>query len=264
MRQGWVTSACYAALLVGLTLWQPDALAYCLIFGKHPSFSNLGSPNEMLGGCSRRHMPVKAIFFDYDGVLTRDKTGSLTMNRFVSEQTGIPYESVSRAFSRHNKDLNEGKSCYDEIWPALCAELGRDLPRELLIRAFESTPVNERMFCLARELKRAYSVGIITDNKKDRIDYLRQYQRLPELFAPIVVSAEVRCTKADARIFQLASAYLQVDPEDAVFIDNTPCNLVAAAAIGIKTVLFDDERNDVAGLARFLHTEYGVSTPGSA
>ena len=209
-------------------------------------------------------MPVKAIFFDYDGVLTRDKTGSLTMNRFVSEQTGIPYESVSRAFSTHNKGLNEGRSGYDEVWPAVCAELGRDLPLELLTRAFESTPVNEEMFCLARELKREYSVGIITDNKKDRIDYLRQYQRLPELFAPIIVSAEVRCTKADTRIFQLATACLGVDPEDIVFIDNTPSNLVAASTIGIKTVFFDDERNDVAGLARFLRDQFGLSTGGAA
>ena len=91
-----------------------------------------------------------------------------------------------------------------------------------------------------------------------------QYQRLPELFAPIVVSAEVRCTKADPRIFLWATACLGVDPEDTVFIDNTPSNLLAATSIGIKTVFFDDERNDVLGLARFLRTEFGVSTDGAA
>jgi putative hydrolase of the HAD superfamily len=120
------------------------------------------------------------------------------------------------------------------------------------------------MLRFARELKSRYSVGIITDNKKDRIDYLRQYQRLPEIFAPIVVSAEVRCTKADPRIFQLALACLGVNPDDSVFIDNTPSNLVAATAIGIKTVIFDDERNDVPGLAHLLRTKFGVSTHGSA
>jgi len=209
-------------------------------------------------------MPGKAIFFDYDGVLTRDKTGSLTMNRFVSEQTGIPYDRVSQAFRRHNKQLNEGESSYAEIWPAVCAELERDLPLDLLIKAFESTPINEKMLHLARALKHRYSVGIITDNKKDRIDYLRQYQRLPEVFAPIVVSAEVRCTKVDRQVFQWAVACLGVDPEESIFIDNTASNLVAPAAIGMKTVYFDDERNDVAGLAHFLDIEFEVSTQGAA
>lgn len=205
-------------------------------------------------------MLIKAVFFDYDGVLTRDKTGSLTMNRFLSEQTGIPYDRVCRAFQRHNGKLNEGESTYADVWPAICAELEHDLPRNLLIRAFESTPVNDEMLRLARGLKSHYSVGIITDNKKDRIEYLRQYQRLPDVFAPIIVSAEVRCTKTDPRIFEWAMASLGVNPENTVFIDNSPSNLVAATALGINTVFFDDERNDVAGLAQSLATNFGVST----
>jgi putative hydrolase of the HAD superfamily len=205
---------------------------------------------------------IRAVFFDYDGVLTRDKTGSLTMNRFLSTRTGIPYDNVCRAFQRHNRALNEGESSYAEVWPAVCAELERDLPPDLLVKAFESTPVNEEMLRLARGLKVRYAVGIITDNKKDRIDYLKQYQRLPEVFAPIVVSAEVRCTKASPAIFQRALDCLGVAPEDSIFIDNTQSNLVAPAALGMKTIYFDDERNDVEGLARFLGLEFGVSSRG--
>jgi putative hydrolase of the HAD superfamily len=202
---------------------------------------------------------VKAIFFDYDGVLTRDRTGSLTMNRFVSAQTGIPCERVCRALRRHNRRLNEGKASYAEVWPIVCAELERDLPFDLVIKAFESTPLNEEMLQLARDVKEHCAVGIITDNKKERIDYLRQYQRLAELFAPIVVSAEVGCTKADSRIFERALACAGVDPGESVFIDNTPNNLVAPAALGMKTVYFDDEKNDVGGLARLLGAEFGLN-----
>jgi len=205
---------------------------------------------------------VKAVFFDYDGVLTRDKTGSLTMSRFLSEQTGIAHDSVRRALQRHNRELNEGESSYTKVWPALCAELERDLPLDLLISAFESTPINEEMLRLARELKDRYSVGIITDNKKDRIDYLKQYQRLPEVFDPIVVSAEVRCTKTSPTIFERALSCSGVRPEDSVFIDNTRSNLIAPAALGMKTIYFDDEKNDVAGLARFLSVEYGITSRG--
>lgn len=202
---------------------------------------------------------VKAVFFDYDGVLTRDKTGSLTMNRFLSARTGIPFDRVRKALQKHNRALNEGEASYADVWPAVCAELERDVPFDLVIKAFESTPLNDAMLSLARGLKGRYFVGLITDNKKERIDHLKPYQRLPELFDPIVVSAEVRCTKANPRIFELAIAHLRVDPEDTVFIDNTRHNLVAPAALGMKTVHFDDDKNDVAGLTRLLEIEYGVS-----
>lgn len=192
---------------------------------------------------------IKAIFFDYDGVLTRDKTGSLTTNRFLSEYTGIPYEAVREAFRPHNAALNEGTKNYSEIWPDVCAALRRALPRELLLAAFESTPVNEEMFALARELKERCSVGIITDNKRDRIEHLRQHQRLDDLFAPIVVSAEVRCTKTTAAIFEYALGCLEIRPEDSLFIDNSERNLLAPAALGMKTIYFDDEKNDVPDLA---------------
>ena len=195
---------------------------------------------------------LKAVFFDYDGVLTRDKTGSLTTNRFLSEQTGIPYETVCVAFQPYNAALNEGKADYAAIWPAVCTALRREIPRNLLIAAFECTPVNEEMFSLARALKTRCSVGIITDNKKDRMEHLRQYQQLDALFSPIVVSAEVGCTKGATPIFEHALACLAVRPEDSLFIDNSVKNLVAPAALGMKTVHFDDEKNDVSGLGRIL------------
>ena len=202
---------------------------------------------------------IEAIFFDYDGVLTRDRTGSLTTNRYLSEQTGIAFDTVSRALARHNRVLNEGKATYADVWPAVCTELGRDLPLGLLVGAFESTPINDAMFRLARGLKGRCSVGIITDNKKERIDCLRKYQRLADVFDPIVVSADVGCTKSDPAIFAFALACVAVRPEDALFIDNTRSNLVAPAALGMKTICFDDETNDVAGLARTLGTELGLS-----
>ena len=149
-------------------------------------------------------MPIKAIFFDYDGVLTLDRTGSLTTNRFLSEQTGIAYDRVRRAFGRHNREMNEGSTSYVEVWPAVCADLEFDVPIELLDKAFESTPLNDAMLRLARDLKARYRVGIISDNKKDRMDHLRRFQRLWEVFDPIVVSANIGGTKADSRIFQAA------------------------------------------------------------
>src|SRR4051812_4026018 len=116
---------------------------------------------------------IKAVFFDYDGVLTTDKTGSLTTTRYLSRVTGIGLPAVKAAFGRFNKELTLGKTTHAEIWPELCGALGQEITISLLYEAFESTPMNSKVFSLARQLKKNHAVGIITDNKKDRIDFLK-------------------------------------------------------------------------------------------
>jgi HAD superfamily hydrolase (TIGR01509 family) len=206
---------------------------------------------------------IKVLFFDYDGVLTTDATGSLTTCRYLSEATGVSFGSLKQAFQRHNGDLSLGRTNHAAVWPEICKSVGCQIPFELLAEAFASTPPNTEMFDFARHLKASYSVGIITDNKKDRIDYLKQHQQLDAVFTPIVVSAEVGCMKDGAAIFMYALRAAGVRPEQSIFIDNARDNLLAADELGMHTVHFDDAKNDVRALIRQLHEEHGVN-PNSA
>lgn len=193
-------------------------------------------------------MSIKAILFDFDGVLTTDKTGSLTTTRYLSARTGIELSRVQSVFRRFNGDLTLGKTTHEQIWGEICRALGQEIGFDLLREAFESTPLNKRMFDLARTLRSRHRVGIVTDNKKDRIDVLKKMHDLPSLFDPIVVSAEVGSGKDDPRIFQKALDRLGVQPGECVFIDNDRDNLVAPGALGIHTVFFDDEKQDFDAL----------------
>ena len=214
-------------------------------------------------------MPVvdlgrSAVFFDYDGVLTTDRTGSLTTCRHLSSRTGIELNVLANVLHSFNADLSVGKRTHAEIWPEVCGMLGQRVPLELLAEAFDSTPENAPMFALAKELRRSCIVGIITDNKKDRMDRLRKAQRLDELFSPIVVSAEVGCTKEDAQIFEAALARSGLAASSCLFIDNSRANLLRPRALGMHTIHFDDESNDVAGLRRRLTEVYGLLVEAEA
>jgi HAD superfamily hydrolase (TIGR01509 family) len=201
---------------------------------------------------------IAAVFFDYDGVLTTDRTGSLTTNRYLSKASCVDYERIRAAFSPYNADLTLGKTTHKAIWRSVCRAIGQELDFSLLEKAFLSTPINAAMFGLARSLRKEHTVGIITDNKKDRIDCLRKVQELDELFSPIIVSAEVGVTKESPAMFEIALRKLRIRPEEAVFVDNTPANLVAAEALGIKTYLHDDEVNDVEKLVTTLANQHGI------
>lgn len=192
--------------------------------------------------------PVKAVLFDFDGVLTTGKTGSLTTTRYLSARTGIELSRVQSVFRRHNSDLTLGKTTHERIWGEICQALRQEINIDLLREAFESTPLNMRMFDLARSLRASYRVGIVTDNKKDRIDLLKEMHNLPSLFDPIVVSAEVGSGKDDPRIFLEALDRLGIKPRECVFIDNNRENLDAPKSLGINTLYFDDEKQDFNAL----------------
>ena len=197
---------------------------------------------------------IKAVFFDYDGVLTTDRSGSLTTYRYLSRATGIAFSTINTAFSRYGNDLLLGKVSYAEIWHEACEALGVDLDIGLLHEAFESTPVNSGMFSLARRLKVSHAVGIITDNKKDRMDCLKRCQALESLFNPIVVSAEVGASKESPEIFLYALKRAGVAPDESIFIDNNKANLLAPSALGLSTVFHDDDKNDIGALIQKLKT----------
>jgi 2-haloacid dehalogenase len=66
-----------------------------------------------------------------------------------------------------------------------------------------------------------------------RFDFLRWFQG-------ILLSGEVRLIKPDPRIFQLFLSTHAIDPAHAVYIDDLKPNIDAAAALGMRGILFTD------------------------
>jgi 2-haloacid dehalogenase len=68
-------------------------------------------------------------------------------------------------------------------------------------------------------------------------------------FRDIVVSGDEKLTKPDAAIYRLALTRFGLEPEEAVFVDDSPANVAGAQAVGMHALLFTDEptlRRDLA------------------
>ncbi|GFN30268.1 HAD hydrolase-like protein [Paenibacillus xylaniclasticus] len=186
---------------------------------------------------------VRAIFFDFDGVLTLDATGSKTTCRYLSKVTGLPFDEVMKAYRSFNDQLQLGNKSHADIWEELGAMLHGKLEERHLIESFDSTPMNMDMLALARELKeQGYMLGIITDNKKDRMHYLYTLHRLDHIFDTTIISAEVGSNKQHRQIFDIALESLQVEPYGSVFIDNKESNLIVPRKLGMAGIYHLTER----------------------
>lgn len=204
---------------------------------------------------------IECVFFDYDGVLTLDRTGSTTTCRYVSQAAKIPFERVQAAFAPHNRSLTLGHTTHERVWSEICNALGADIPIEVLLDAFDSAPMNHAMFDLAKDLRSVCRIGIITDNKSDRMQRLRRVQKLDEVFDPIIVSAEVGLSKSSSKLFEYALSAVALSGPKTVFIDNDHENVAKAAEVGMHAVYFDEAANDVFALVAHLRRAFSFPGP---
>jgi putative hydrolase of the HAD superfamily len=188
---------------------------------------------------------IKAILFDFDGVLTIDKTGSEQIIRHIASNAGISLDTFEAAYYKYNDGLLLGEVTHGDIWAQLCRDVHTDLDFSLLTDAFINTRIDHKMLRYVGELKRKYKTGLITDNKKDRIDAVSKLHRFDELFDVMTVSADVHARKDGKQIFEQTILRLDVRPDACVFIDNSPENLIVPREMGMTALMFDDENRNI-------------------
>lgn len=202
---------------------------------------------------------IKTIFFDFDGVLTIDGSGSYTTCTNIQKIIpDVSFEHILQCYRVHHPKLLLGQTTHVAIWEDFCACVGKDLDIAVLGEAFRNTPVNVKMMELCKKLKGNYRLGIITDNSKERLDLLKQEMSLSNIFDIIVVSGETGVRKDSDETFVKALDLAQCLPEECIFIDNNESNLIAPKKLGWKTIFHDDKKNDVESLIEELGS-LGVS-----
>lgn len=188
---------------------------------------------------------IKAILFDFDGVLTTDATGSLSICNYICKKTGLDIETFENEYYKYNDDLLYGKINHEDIWDKLCKELNLKIDINILYESFINTPIDVKMMDFIDELKKQnYKIGIVTDNKKDRIDDIVKYYDWNKIFDSITVSADIGSGKDCDEIFMKTIECLNVNAEECVFIDNQEKNLIIPKSMGMNVIYFDhEERN---------------------
>lgn len=111
-------------------------------------------------------MAIQAVFFDFDGVLTLDASGSLTTNTFLGEYYGTPRREIDAYLKKYNDDLLLGAIEHRDIWQDVCGHFGWEPDMGVLKKAFEAAT-----FELARGLVGLdYGAILFIDNTKANLE----------------------------------------------------------------------------------------------
>ena len=189
---------------------------------------------------------IKAIFFDLDGVLTLNNSGTAQTCKYISESIDVDYNLLIKSFKNLKSDLLLGYKKYSDILPKINNLFDNKIDNQLLEKAFLSTPKNTKMFDLVKNLKsKGYKTGIITDNPIERFNVLEKEFNLDFIFDSIIISSKVHSLKKESIIFETALNSLNLSPSEIVFIDNSKKNLEMPSKMGIYTIYHDDKENNI-------------------
>jgi putative hydrolase of the HAD superfamily len=180
----------------------------------------------------------------YDTVLVGDFTAFPVEMPLVADVVAADWTD---AFARLAPGLEDGTATVREVYGQMLAGFGREADSDLLVRLLararellvEATTVPDDVVPALEALRRRGIATAFVSNCADDTRDLLGHHGLADLVDALVLSCEVRSAKPDPGIYSAALDALDVDPSEAVFVDDQPPFCAGAAALGITAVRID-------------------------
>lgn len=197
---------------------------------------------------------IKAITFDYSGVIVRDESKTLSK---IIEYLGTTSENWHKEWFLGNREKNTGKKSYQEYFLEVCSrfkdpKISKDQILEMLDERKNGYKINTELIEIIKILKsKDYKIGLLSNYGLELRDKLKK-DDIYDLFDTIIVSSEVGCQKPDQEIFEILFTNLGVKPEEVIFTDDAPKSLEKADVIGYFPILYKDNESFKTELEKIL------------
>ncbi len=171
---------------------------------------------------------IKAVIFDFFGVLCSDEYWQQVKQ---GRQTDAKYHGYA-------DEVNLGQIPWQTFVQKIAKATGKSVTE--VNHMYETEKIDPRVAGLIHELHKTYKTALITNAHHDFIDNILASNNLSQLFDETLVSSRLGVIKPDPRIFEHALKRLQVEPTEAVFIDDLERHISAARELGMQTILFEN------------------------
>jgi putative hydrolase of the HAD superfamily len=194
---------------------------------------------------------VTAVAFDYGGVLTYSAFDGVAG---YERELGIPEDGLVRYFRDDPMmgRLEVGEITAREYFRHVCvdaeATYGPRIDLHRLVASAElAQRLNPEMIALVEEVGLRVPVALVTNNVAGA-SWRAEFPY--ELFTVVLDSSELGVRKPDPRIYAELLTRLDRAPDAVAFVDDLARNTDAAAALGIRPVLFTGVADCRAALVR--------------
>jgi epoxide hydrolase-like predicted phosphatase len=190
-------------------------------------------------------LTMKGVIFDLGGVVV-DWSNSMTY-MYIENKYRIPAEDFKRTAEVNMPQVQMGMIPERDWMKTVFKHFG-DPPKDYATiweKTFTEARFNEQVLEMVKALRLGgYRVAALSNIEPSRARWLRQH-RVDDYFDVVIFSCEVGLRKPDlpdspkgGDIYELTLKRLRLKPGECLLIDDNSNCLIAAEAVGIKTILF--------------------------
>jgi putative hydrolase of the HAD superfamily len=188
--------------------------------------------------------PVSSVILDFGGVLGLPQDPVRAAN--MAALCRLSMEEFSRLYVLDRLELDRGTLSSEEYWTRILRAAGVP-PEPGLIAQIEEedlrgwTRINRRIVDWAAELRAAgFSTAILSNMPFDKLAYMRKSPAFDWIadFSVTVFSCNHGLVKPEPAIYRLCLELLAKEPQECLFLDDSPVNVEGGRAAGIPTLLF--------------------------
>ena len=198
-------------------------------------------------------MTLRAVLFDLGGVILR--TEYQAPRQRLAEEFGMDYDDIDKIVFGGNSAVRAsvGEITEEEHWRNVMKILKKPAAEYERIRTdfFAGDVLDHTILNFLRSIKPKYKVGLISNAWSGLRSYIER-EKFEDVFDHMAISAEVGAMKPSAKIYEFALEQLQVQANEAVFMDDVQENIEACEKLGMRGIHFKDPESALEQLKALL------------
>ena len=198
-------------------------------------------------------MPIRAVFFDFGGVIMR--TEYQAPRQRLAERFGMDYDDIDKVVfgSESARRASVGEINEDVHWAQVLKRLKHPAfeAKSFQDEFFGGDVIDRGLVEFIRSLRGKVHTGLISNAWSGLRGFIAK-EKIIDIFDTVIISAEVGAIKPSARIYEIALEQAKVGASEAVFVDDVAVNIEACEKVGMKGILFKDPQESLGQLKHLL------------
>lgn len=206
---------------------------------------------------------LKGVIFDYGGVISYPQNKNRVQEMLKLLKSNDP-ELFDKLYYQYRHEYDLGIFNGTIYWSKIINHFGLE-PNDHLIRELHQqdvlswTEINQEiMECISTLRSKKVKLAILSNMPPDILQYMRQEFNWLDLFDQCVFSCEINKVKPDPDIYRFCLDQIKLEPNEAVFIDDTFKNITGAENVGLNTIWYQNFKEFKQSLNQFLNEKYDI------
>tara|TARA_B100002051_G_scaffold269651_1_gene301314 strand:- start:599 stop:1243 length:645 start_codon:yes stop_codon:yes gene_type:complete len=211
---------------------------------------------------------IKAIFWDFGGVITSspfeafnvfEKNNNLPSDFLRKVNSTNPDDNAWAKLERSEVNLEE----FDLLFEEESNKLGHAVKGKEVIALLQGQ-IRPEMVNALQKIKGKLIQACLTNNiqslkketfEENNVSVSGKHEEIMKLFNFVIESSKVNLRKPDPAFYKLACEKAEIEPFEAVFLDDLGINLKPAKILGMKTIKVIDSIDALQELQKLIPIE---------